>query len=135
MVSSKAVNEFFFLIGVKERALFFQDLTDGLKLLYPLNISALLEIDVVFVGTGDLSMSLGYAGQMTHPKVLEAAELCFKATKNAGKICGVSCPEENTEGYLERGVRFFHSSAHYLIQNTGTQYMKMVQAAANKHGA
>lgn len=92
-------------------------------------------IDVVFVGTGDLSVSLGYAGQQTHPKVVEAAETCFKAVKNAGKISGVSCPEENTEGYLERGVRFFHSSAHYLIQNTGTQYMKMVQAAAKKHGA
>ena len=92
-------------------------------------------IDVVFVGTGDLSMSLGYPGQQTHPKVLEAAEICFKAIKNAGKISGVSCPEEKTDDYLERGVRFFHSSAHYLIQNTGTQYMKMVKAAAKKHGA
>lgn len=92
-------------------------------------------IDVVFVGTGDLSVSLGCAGQQTHPKVLEAANACFEATRNAGKVCGVSCPEDFTEYYLERGVRFYHSSMHYLIGTASEQYLKMVRAGAQKHGA
>jgi 4-hydroxy-2-oxoheptanedioate aldolase len=102
------------------------------------NVKAIAEtpgLDVVFVGTGDLSMSLGHAGQQTHPKVLEAADACFKATLNAGKVCGVSCPENFTEYYLERGVRFYHSSMHYLIATTSEQYLKGVRASAQKHGA
>ena len=53
-------------------------------------------IDGCLVGTGDLSMSLGYAGQVSHPAVIEAAEKIFTTCRENNLISTIPIrhPEE-----------------------------------------
>ena len=41
-------------------------------------------IDACLVGTGDLAMSMGYAGQVNHPEVQAAAEKVFDLCRQKG---------------------------------------------------
>ena len=47
------------------------------------------EIDVVFLGPYDMSQSLGVRGQVTHPKIEEAAQKILDVTKKHNKIAGI----------------------------------------------
>ena len=46
------------------------------------------EVDVFFVGPADLSQSLGYPGQQSHPVVQETVDRCLAQIKAAGKVSG-----------------------------------------------
>ncbi len=52
------------------------------------DIAATPGVDVVFIGTGDLSFSLGLRGQQDHPRVEEAAAQVVAAAKRHGKVAG-----------------------------------------------
>ncbi|GIS94086.1 MAG: hypothetical protein CM1200mP22_13230 [Dehalococcoidia bacterium] len=59
------------------------------------NLEEMVEVDgvdVFFIGSGDLSQSMGYIGQQTHPEVQEVMERGVKIIREAGKFAGVSCP-------------------------------------------
>ena len=97
-------------------------------------IAAVEGVDVVFVGTGDLSQALGYPGQQTHPEVLRLAEEAIAAVRGAGKVAGVSCPEDHIPHFLERGVQFFHSSVQQLLLAAGRDHLSRVTAWAKQAG-
>lgn len=46
------------------------------------------ELDMVYLGAYDISISLGVAGQINHPKVTEIIDDCLKKITKAGKIAG-----------------------------------------------
>ena len=46
-------------------------------------------IDVVFLGPYDMSQSMGISGQVTHPRIQEAAKKVVETTKKYGKIAGI----------------------------------------------
>ena len=50
-------------------------------------------VDVLFIGSGDLSQSMGYVGQQSHPEVLAVMEKGVKRIRDAGVVAGVSCPD------------------------------------------
>jgi 2-keto-3-deoxy-L-rhamnonate aldolase RhmA len=52
-------------------------------------IAAVDGVDVVFVGVGDLAMSLGHPGEPDHPTVLAACSDILEATLAAGKVPGI----------------------------------------------
>jgi 2-keto-3-deoxy-L-rhamnonate aldolase RhmA len=52
-------------------------------------IAAVPGVDVVHIGTNDLSTDLGHPGELTHPDVLAAVERVVKACKANGKVAGV----------------------------------------------
>ena len=55
------------------------------------NLDAILELegfDVVFIGPYDLSQSVGYPGQINHPKVLEFIESIKAKAMRSGKTLG-----------------------------------------------
>ncbi|AXJ01678.1 4-hydroxy-2-oxoheptanedioate aldolase [Cyclonatronum proteinivorum] len=52
------------------------------------DILALKGFDVLFIGPYDLSQSLGYPGQVDHPKVVKAIEELAKKVKVSGKVLG-----------------------------------------------
>lgn len=52
-------------------------------------IAAVPGVDVIHVGTNDLSTDLGYPGELTHPEVLGAIERVVRACRAHGKIAGV----------------------------------------------
>lgn len=52
-------------------------------------IAATEGVDAVFIGTYDLSQSMGIPGQVNDPRMNEAFEKVLKAVKNAGKVPGI----------------------------------------------
>src|SRR5437879_13333159 len=89
-------------------------------------------VDVYFIGSGDLSQSMGYTGQMTHPDVQAMVERGVTAIPGAGRIAGCSCPDNLIPKFLGLGVQYFHSTVGRLLQQSSEAYLqKMRQAAAN----
>ena len=87
-------------------------------------------VDVLFIGSGDLSQSMGYPGQNTHPEVQAVMEKGVKRIREAGVVAGVSCPDALIPKFLGLGVQYFHSSVGRLLQTAGDAYLKTVRKAA-----
>lgn len=89
-------------------------------------------IDVYFIGSGDLSQSMGFTGQQAHPEVQRMMERGVKTITDAGRIAGCSCPDNLIPKFLGLGVQYFHSTVGRLIQQSSNAYLQTVrQAAAN----
>ena len=84
-------------------------------------------VDVFFIGSGDLSQSMGYPGQQTHPEVQAVMEKGVKLIRNAGIAAGVSCPDSLVPKFLGLGVQYFHSNMASLIQSAGKVYLKAMR--------
>lgn len=71
-------------------------------------IAAVDGIDVLFIGTSDLTAELGISGQMGHPKVIEAYRAVGEACLRHGKVLGMGgvYDEENASRYVGMGARF-----------------------------
>src|SRR6185295_10955595 len=89
-------------------------------------------VDVYFIGSGDLSQSMGYTGQPTHPDVQTMMERGVKTITSAGRIAGCSCPDHLVPKFLSLGVQYFHSTIGRLLQQSSEAYLqRMRQAAAD----
>jgi len=82
-------------------------------------------VDVLFIGSGDLSQSMGYPGQQTHPEVQALMEKGVKQIREAGVHVGVSCPDALVPKFLGLGVQYFHGSVGRMIQSAGAEYLKL----------
>ncbi len=60
-------------------------------------------VDVYFIGSGDLSQSMGLTGQQAHPDVQHAMERGVKIITGAGRIAGCSCPDNLIPKFLGLG--------------------------------
>lgn len=89
-------------------------------------------VDVYFIGSGDLSQSMGYPGQQTHPEVQEQMEKGVKIIRDAGRIAGVSCPDSYIPKFMDLGVQYFHSNVSRLLQGSSDSYLKSVREQASK---
>lgn len=70
-------------------------------------IAAVEGVDGVFIGPADLSASMGYVGQLTHPQVLAAIENAIARINRAGKAAGILTTDETLANrYLELGALF-----------------------------
>ena len=87
-------------------------------------------VDVLFIGSGDLSQSMGYPGQQTHPEVQALMEQGVKRILEAGIVAGVSCPDALVPKFLGLGVRYFHGSVGRMIHGAGEAYLKTMRKAA-----
>ena len=90
-------------------------------------------VDVLFIGSGDLSQSMGYPGQQAHPEVLAVMEKGVKVIRDAGVVAGVSCPESLVPKFLGLGVQYFHSNVSTLLQSAGETYLKTMRQAAGSN--
>jgi 2-keto-3-deoxy-L-rhamnonate aldolase RhmA len=72
-------------------------------------------IDVLLIGTSDLSSELSIAGQMGHAKVVDAYAIVGAACKKHGKILGMGgvYDEENASRYVGMGARFVLSGSDH----------------------
>jgi 2-keto-3-deoxy-L-rhamnonate aldolase RhmA len=71
-------------------------------------IAATPGLDVLFIGTSDLSFSLGLRGEQNHPKIEEAIGAICAAAKNHGKTLGrPALTPEAIEKYRKQGFQFF----------------------------
>lgn len=71
-------------------------------------IAAVDGIDVLLIGSGDLSLDLGIPGQQTHAKMRACYQTVIAACRAHGKWAGCSgiIAEDAIAGYVEMGVRF-----------------------------
>ena len=85
-------------------------------------IAATPGVDVIFVGTGDLSFSLGLRGQQDHPRVETAALEVLAAARRHGKIAGrpAGSPEQ-TRRYLDQGFLFFQAPSDLALLEAGAR--------------
>jgi len=71
------------------------------------SIAAVEGVDGVFIGPADLSASMGYLGQPTHPDVRNAIDAGIATIVRAGKAPGILCADEAlARHYLALGARF-----------------------------
>ena len=91
-------------------------------------------VDVFFIGSGDLSASMGYPGQQTHPEVQALMEKGITTIREAGKIAGCSCPDSYVPKFLDMGVQYFHGSVSRLIHSSSASYLQEMRNAASAAG-
>ncbi len=72
-------------------------------------ILAVPEIDVIFVGPSDLSLTLGVPGEWQHPKLLAAFDTIAAAVQQSDKALGVLVPT------LEAAMQWRARGARYLM--------------------
>jgi 2-keto-3-deoxy-L-rhamnonate aldolase RhmA len=79
-------------------------------------------VDLLFLGTGDLSSSYGVPGQLTHPLVLEAARGVIAACKKRDVIVGVYAQDAEAAGqWIGQGVRLIACSSELdMIRHRAT---------------
>ena len=70
-------------------------------------IAAVDGVDGVFIGPADLSASMGFLGQPSHPEVRARIEEGLRAIAACGKASGILCTDEPlARHYMEVGVQF-----------------------------
>lgn len=101
---------------------------DGVK-----NIDDILKvgnIDAYFIGRGDLAQSLGYPGQNSHPKVVEAADHAIDAIIAAGGVVAIGANSPAAlEKYLERGMRYFNIGLRPLMAANVKEIARLLHEA------
>jgi 2-keto-3-deoxy-L-rhamnonate aldolase RhmA len=89
------------------------------------DIAAVDGIDVLLIGTSDLSSELGIAGQMGHSKIIDAYATVGAACKKHGKILGMGgvYDEENASRYVGMGAKFVLTGADhsYMVMGGSTR--------------
>lgn len=92
-------------------------------------IAATPGVDVIFVGTSDLSFSMGYRGQQDHPRVQNALKKVVAAGRANDKILGLPVKDsDQIKKYLDEGFLWFQTAtelglmargAHQLLEPLG----------------
>jgi len=98
-------------------------------------IAAVPGVDVVHIGTNDLSTDLGHPGEMTHPEVLAAVERVVKACRANGKFAGVGGlygggdAAKALASVVKLGARFITSASEWsLMLAAGQERVKALRA-------
>src|SRR5215472_7056738 len=82
-------------------------------------IAAVPGIDVLLIGSGDLTTDYGIPGQVDHPRLREAYERTAQACRAHGKVLGVGGIRHNTA--LQGEV--IRLGARFVIAGTDTNYV------------
>jgi 2-keto-3-deoxy-L-rhamnonate aldolase RhmA len=85
-------------------------------------IAATPGIDVIFIGTSDLSFSLGLRGQQDHPKVQKAMAKIVAAARKHNKFLGtVTGNPDQIKKYIEEGFLLFQASTELGLIAAGAR--------------
>ncbi len=83
-------------------------------------IAATPGIDVLFIGTSDLSFSLGLRGRQDHPRLHEAVRAIVAAGKRHGKVLGRPARTvEEIRTYQRQGFLFFMTATDLDFMSAG----------------
>ncbi len=94
-------------------------------------IAATPGIDVLFIGTSDLSFSLGLRGRQNEPLLEQAIAKVVAAAKKHGKYLGrpAGSPELVAK-YCEWGFQFFQSQPELGLMRLGAKALGLIEAPA-----
>lgn len=87
-------------------------------------IAATPGIDVLFIGTSDLSFSLGLRGNQDHPKLKDAVARVVEAARKHGKYLGrpANTPEKIAQ-FREQGFSLFQAGTEIGLMSMGAKQM------------
>ena len=94
------------------------------------NLDEILEvdnIDVFFVGPGDLSQELGYIGEQNHPEVQKVVQDTITKITAKGRTAGTVASLSNYEWAMKTGARFFLSGALDWIYSGFTEFNQTLE--------
>ena len=96
-------------------------------------IAAVPGVDIVHIGSSDLSSDFGVPGENTHPKVLAALERVVAACRKHGKIPGMGGLSGGDgkpyEQVIKLGARFFSAANEWaLMMAAGEERVRMLRA-------
>jgi len=94
------------------------------------NLDEILEvdnIDVFFVGPGDLSQELGYIGEQNHPEVQKVVQDTITKITAKGRTAGTVASLSNYEWAMQTGARFFLSGALDWIYSGFTEFNQTLE--------
>jgi 4-hydroxy-2-oxoheptanedioate aldolase len=89
---------------------------------------AVPDVDI-FIGPADLAASLGFPGQTSHPRLLEAAERIIKAARREGKKVVTACGAADFIHWTRLGVDLLFCTNDIVCLKAGAQ---MALSAANE---
>ena len=86
------------------------------------DIAAVDGIDVLLIGSFDLTSALGIAGQMGHRKLIDAYDAVGKACAKHGKVLGMGGinGDEDSERYIGMGSRFITTGSDHSYVVAGS---------------
>ncbi len=96
------------------------------------DIAAVDGIDVLLIGSFDLTTDLGIAGQMDHPKLVDAYETVARACRKHGKVLGAGGINGAADAhrYIGMGARFVtNASDHAYVLEGARARTGMLRAA------
>ena len=99
-------------------------------------IAAVDGIDVLLMGTSDLTAEMGISGQIGHAKVVEAYQAIINAARRHGKFAGMGgvYDEENARKYISMGAQFILSGSDHNYLMTGatmrSQFLRTIEPAS-----
>ncbi len=100
-------------------------------------IAAVPGVDIVHIGTNDLSTDLGHPGELTHPDVMAAIERVVKACSAHGKVAGVGGLTggdvvKMLTPVIKLGARFITAGSEWnLMLAAGQERVKALRALAS----
>ncbi len=99
-------------------------------------IAAVPGVDVLHIGSFDLTSAMGIAGQMGHPKLVDAYERVAAACRRHGKILGMGGINDEADAarYIGMGARFLGSGSDhgYLVAGARAQVALLRRLATAK---
>ena len=81
-------------------------------------------VDVYFIGSGDLSQSMGHPGNPKAPAVAHAIETSFSKMVAVGRTPGTPATTENVRDVLNQGVRYIYTHLPRLISGSARTYLR-----------
>ena len=97
-------------------------------------------VDGVFIGPADLSASMGYLGQPTHPQVRAAIDAAITTIARCGKAPGILCSDETlARHYMALGAQFVAVGVDSVLLAQATRalaarFKSKPESAPNTHG-
>lgn len=87
-------------------------------------IAATPGLDALFIGTSDLSFSLGLRGDQKHPKLQQAIGRVLEAGKKHGKPVGrPGGTAEQMNAYVEQGFLLFQATTELRLMEAGARQL------------
>ena len=98
-------------------------------------IAAIPGIDVLFIGTSDLSFSLGLRGEQDHPRLRAAIARIAEAGRRHGKFLGMPLRSPERIGdYMAQGFLFFQATTEMGLMAAGARQLLEAAAVPSRDG-
>jgi len=94
-------------------------------------IARVEDVDVLFIGRLDLSVSLGIPGEIEHPTIKEAVNKVIAQGRAAGKAVGVGAIDvgkpESIKQFMSQGAQFFSLNLASILTNASRQLLQKIR--------